>query len=277
MTSRLGSWAQPGWRSARPQAPVSGSRASTTTGGRLSRLISRINESTTATSSPGSTPRTSTPTSAISESTNALLRMRPNRSSSRTLKKPEIATTTMAARVASGSCLKSEVRNAPVSRTIPAATSEESCVLPPARSPAIVWLAPPDCTNPLENPASRFEPPRATRSRFTSTRYPSVLASARETPAASALRISIPAAAGSKSTRSFQPTSGTAGSGRAEGSLPKTATPCESRSRIAETTIEPTSRTSIAGTRGATRPRSGRRRLSVPRQASTSSCRPGHG
>jgi hypothetical protein len=76
---------------------------------------------------------------------------------------------TIAARVASGRSVKIGARKAPVSRISPAEISVASCVLPPARSAAAVWLPPPDCTKPDDRPASRFDAPIADRSRLEST------------------------------------------------------------------------------------------------------------
>ena len=75
--------------SARPQAPVAGSRARTPTGGRLEPLRSaRRATSPAAIRSPGRTPSTSTPPSATSASTIALRRSRAKRRSSATSEEP---------------------------------------------------------------------------------------------------------------------------------------------------------------------------------------------
>ena len=75
--------------------------------------------------SPGRTPKTSTPTSATSAKTTALVRRRAKRRSSSTRKKPAIATITIAPRVAWGRSSKSGA-GSPVSRMRPAATIESA-------------------------------------------------------------------------------------------------------------------------------------------------------
>src|ERR1043165_3433942 len=82
---------------------------------------------------------------------------------------PLTATITIPASAALGRSVKSGPRNAPVRRIRTAATIDVSCVRAPASAPAAVCDAPPDWTNPLLTPASRFETPIAARSRLVST------------------------------------------------------------------------------------------------------------
>jgi hypothetical protein len=201
----------------------------------------------------------------VSEIAIALRRIRRNRASSSTRRNRVTATTTIAPSVACGRSSNSGARNAPVSSTSSAAAIDASCDFPPAPSAAAVWLAPPDWTKPDERPASRLDPPSATRSRLTSNRSPWSVARDRATPMPSALTSRTPNAAPIRSTTSPARTSGSPGSGSADGSSPTTSTPWSFRSRRADAPIARISTSRVAGKRGTSRgPSSSTATLAAP-------------
>jgi hypothetical protein len=78
------------------------------------------------------------------------------------------AAMTTAARVACGSFSNSPVRSRSVTTVSTATISPDSCVRAPADPLTAVFDSEPLTTIPLDRPAARFAPPRASNSRLTS-------------------------------------------------------------------------------------------------------------